>query len=270
MSTWLVDAPRTLALEGDVSHLDVRLAAGKLRVIGTDGSPRIEFTKVSRKGVTVSLEAGSLSVRNAIEETWWRRGPLWWFIGWRHHRVELTIAVPSTADGSLTMVSGAVVASGLRRGVTIDVKSGSITLMGLGGTVRAKTISGSIQAIGVAGDVGLETVTGEISVGESSAERVRARTISGSLTCDLDNPFARDVRLDTTSGEITVRVPVDADLQINLGATNGRVTSAFEAVRPSGRPGLNRASGRIGDGTGTLSAFAISGSVSLLAHRLED
>ena len=46
---------------------------------------------------------------------------------------------------------------------------------------------------------------------ESSADRVHARTISGAVTCDLDNPFARDVHIDTVSGSITVRVPEDAD-----------------------------------------------------------
>jgi hypothetical protein len=269
MSTWHVDAPRTLALEGEITHLDAWLAAGRLRVIGTEGQARIEFTRVGRKGVNVSLDGGVLSVRSDIQHAWWRWGPLWFFANWRNYRSDVTIAIPSTADGNLTMVSGAVVASGLRRGAVIEVTSGSITLMGLGGTVRAKTVSGSIEAIGVAGDVGLETVSGEISVGESSAERVQARTISGALTFDLDNPFARDVRLDTTSGEITVRVPVDADLRVSLNATSGHITSAFEAVRPTGRFGLSSANGRLGEGSGHLSAFAMSGSVSLLAHRME-
>jgi DUF4097 and DUF4098 domain-containing protein YvlB len=90
------------------------------------------------------------------------------------------------------------------------------------------------------------------------------------VTCDLDNPFARDVRLDTTSGEITVRVPVDADLDVNLMAISGRVTSAFREVRGSGVPGLHTANGRIGTGSGTLNAQAVSGSVSLLARPTED
>jgi len=142
--------------------------------------------------------------------------------------------------------------------------------MGLGGAVRAKTISGSIEAMGVEGDLGMETVSGEISLAESSAERVQARTISGSVTCDLDNPFTREVRLDTTSGEITVRVPEDADLEVSLNATSGRVTSAFPQVRAVGLPGIHSASGRIGSGSGTLKAYAVSGAVSLLARPATD
>src|SRR5262249_56894024 len=119
--------------------------------------------------------------------------------------------------------------------------------------------------MGGAGDLGMETVSGEISLAESSAQRVYARTISGSVTCDLDNPYARDVKLNTTSGEITVRVPSDADLEVSLNAVSGRVTSAFPDVRNSGSPGTHHARGRIGSGAGTLHAYAVSGSVSLLA-----
>jgi hypothetical protein len=267
MSAWLIDSPKRLALEGDVTRLDVWLTSGKLRVVGTEGPARLEVTKVGRKGISVSLDNGVLSVRHEVPKQFWARfGPFWWFLsGWRNYHAHLTIAVPPSVASGLEMISGSVVASGLRNGATVDVTSGSITLMGLGGRVRAKTVSGSIQAMGVAGDLALETVSGEITLGESSAERVFARTLSGSVTCDLNNPLASDVRLETTSGEITVRVPRDADLAVTLGATSGRVTSAFPDVRGSNLPGVHSATGRIGSGTGTLNAYAVSGSVSLLA-----
>jgi Putative adhesin len=272
MTAWLVDSPQRLALDGDVEELHVWLASGKLRVVGTDGPARLEVTKVGSKGVAVTLEERALSVRHEFPQSWWARwGPFWWFLSGRpKYHAHVTIAVPPKALASLTLISGSVVASGLRHGATVDVTSGSITLMGLGGTVRAKTVSGTIQALGVAGDLTLETVSGEITLAESSAERVYARTISGSVTCDLDNPLARDVRLDTTSGEITVRVPVDADLIVNLSAISGRVTSAFPEVHSSRTPGLHAANGRIGSGSGTLNAHAVSGSVSLLARPSED
>jgi hypothetical protein len=249
----------------------VWFAHGKLRVVGTDGPARIEVKKVGRKGITVTQENGLLSVRHGIKPGWWNWGGFWWFLaGRRNFTADVIIAVPPTVAASLTVIAGDVVASGLRHGATVDVTSGSITVMGLGGAVRTKTVSGSIEAMGVSGDLLMETVSGEISLAESSAERVHARTISGAVTCDLDNPFARDVHIDTTSGSITVRVPEDADLQVNLGATSGRITSAFPQVRGSGMPGTNSATGRIGTGSGTLRAFAVSGSVSLLARPAGD
>jgi hypothetical protein len=272
MATWFVDQPQRLTLDEEVRGLDVWLAHGKLRVVGTDGPARLEIKHVGAKGVTVSVENGLLSVRHTVKGNWWRwAGPLWWLTGgWlsggrRAYSADVIIAVPPQSRGSLTVVDGDVVASGLREGVTVDVTSGSIAVMGLGGSVRTKTVSGSIEAVGVSGDLVVETVSGEISLASSSAERVQARTISGAVTCDLDNPFARDVRIDTVSGSITIRVPTDADLDVNLSATAGRVSSAFPQVRVDRTPGANAATGRLGAGSGTLRAYAVSGSVALLA-----
>ena len=273
MTTWIIDSPQRLTIDGEVGQLDVWFASGRLRVVGTDGPARIEIRRVGSKGVTVTHEDGVLSVRHPIKEApWWRLfGPFGWFLGGRRrYYADVIVAVPPTAAASLTVISGDVVASGLRRGASVDVTSGSIRVMGLGGRVQTKTVSGSIEAMGVAGDLVMETVSGEITLAESSAESVRARTISGSVTCDLDNPFARDVHLDTTSGSITVRVPADADLDVSLGATSGRVTSAFPQVGGRSMPGAHAANGRIGQGTGTLRAYAVSGSVSLLARPAED
>ena len=269
MGTWLINSPQRMTLEGDVGQLDVWFAHGKVHVVGTEGPARLEVRKVGRKGINVSLADGVLSVRHPMRRPWW--GPFWWFFGGRrNYNADVIVAVPPTAAASLTVIAGSVVASGLRRGATVDVTSGSIRVMGLGGTVRTKTVSGSIEAMGVAGDLSMETVSGEISLAESPAERVRARTISGAVTCDLDNPFAHEVHINTTSGSITVRVPEDADLDVTLGATSGRVTSAFPQVRGGGLPGLHHANGRIGSGSGTLHAYAISGSVSLLARPVDD
>lgn len=273
MTTWLIDNPQKLTLEGEIGQLDVWFASGKLRVVGTDGPARIEFRKLGSKGVTMTLEDGVLSVRHPIKQSGWRKwgGAFWWFgVGQRRFYADVIVAVPPTVTASLTLISGSVVASGLRRGVTVDVTSGSITVMGLGGQVRTQTVSGSIEAMGVAGDLVMETVSGEISLAESSAESVRARTLSGAVTCDLDNPFAREVHIDTTSGSIIVRVPEDADLDVSLGAASGRVTSAFPQVRGSAMPGSHSANGRLGGGSGTLRAYAVSGSVSLLARPSED
>jgi len=272
MATWLVDSPQQLTLDGDVGRLDVWLAHGRLRVIGTDGPGRVEVKKVGRKGITITLEDGVLSVRHPIKQGWrhWA-GPFWWFLSGRgSFTADVIVAVPPTATASLTLISGDVVASGLRQGATVDVTSGSIAVMGLGGSVHTKTVSGSIEAMGVAGDLLMETVSGEISLAESSAERVHCRTISGAVTCDLDNPYAHDVRIDTTSGSITVRVPEDADLSVSLGATSGRVTSAFPEIQGVGLPGMHHASGRIGSGAGTLNAYAVSGSVALLASPAQE
>ncbi len=266
MGTWLIDNPQRLTLDEGVSQLDVWLVHGKLHVVGTDGPARIEVRKVGRKGLTVTHENGVLSVRHDVDKKSW--GPVdvsFLFARKSSYVADVIVAVPPSVLSSLTLIDGDIVASGLRDGATVDVTSGSIAVMGLGGTVRAKTVSGSIEAVGASGDLSMETVSGEISLAESSADRVHARTISGSVTCDLDNPFVRDLHLDTVSGSITVRVPEDADLEVTLGAASGSVSSAFAQVPARNTMGMHSATGRLGAGNGRLRAYAISGSVSLLA-----
>lgn len=269
MGSRLIDTPQRLTLDEGVSQLDVWLVHGKLNVVGTDGPPRIEIRRVGRKGLTVTQANGNLSVRHDVPKGPWSIG-MWWMLGRRSWFADVIIAVPPTVAASLTVILGDVVASGLHNGATVDVTSGSIAVMGLGGRVRAKTVSGSIEAVGVSGELSMETVSGEISLAGSSADRVRTRTISGSVTCDLDNPFARDVHVDTVSGSITVRVPEDADLSVDLSATSGSITSAFAAVPTRDSAGMRTASGRLGAGTGRLRAYAVSGSVSLLASPAGD
>jgi hypothetical protein len=273
VSTWKIDKPQRKDLEGPVKSLEVYLAKGKLNVVGADGPARVEVNKVGTRGVTVSLEDGVLSVRHDVRKGWLRSfgGPIWWFgFGWRRFHAEVTIAVPRDVAASLSLTSGTVVASGLSGGTSVDVVSGSITLMGLTSRVRAKTVSGSIAAMGVGGDLSMETISGEIILAEAAAESVHARTISGAITCDVDNPYASAIRLSTTSGAITTRVPRDADLDVHLSATSGRITSAFDEVRPAGMPGARSAHGRLGAGMGQLSAHAVSGNVSLLARPAAD
>jgi hypothetical protein len=265
MGTWLIDEPQRLTLDEDVRQLDVWLVHGKLHVVGTDGPARVEIRKVGRKGLAITQENGVLSVRHDADKGWWHFGLGFWGGRKTGYTADVIVAVPPGVAGSLTVVAGDIVVSGLREGVSVDVMSGSIAVMGLGGAVRAKTVSGSIEAVGVSGDLSMATVSGEISIAGSSADRVQARTISGAVTCDLDNPFARDLHLSTVSGSITIRVPEDADLSVSLGAASGGVTSAFPQVPASNTKGTHSAAGRIGTGSGRLRAYAVSGSVSLLA-----
>ena len=58
MPTWEIDGPRRLDLDGEVGQLEVWLASGKLRVIGAEGPPRIEVTKIGTRGLRVTLEDG--------------------------------------------------------------------------------------------------------------------------------------------------------------------------------------------------------------------
>ncbi|MCG5445630.1 DUF4097 domain-containing protein [Micromonospora sp. NIE79] len=268
MAGWTVESPQRLTLDAPVVRLDVRLISGRLNVVATDGPTRIDVTQVGRRPVLIDHTDGRLSIRQERGRGW--SDVLRWFrMIHRYPRVDVSIAVPADVLADLGLVAGSVVASGLRRQTTVDVVAGQITLMGLRGSTSAKITSGPVEALGVRGDLTVETVSGEVILADSAADRVRAQTVSGPITCDLDNPRRSEIRLTTISGSITVRVRADSDLAVRLNTASGRITSGFSQLRSSTFP-LPSSEGVLGAGEGKLWASATSGSIALLARAVDD
>jgi hypothetical protein len=264
MASWVIDGPQRLTIDEPVDRLDVRLIAGRLSVVGTDGPARVEIARASSRSViVVEHRDGQLSVRQRRNPRW--PGLFWWF--GRRFRVDVSIAVPAHVSADLQLKEGAVIASGLRESTQVEVTSGQVTLMGLAGRTTAKVVSGPVEALGVAGDLSMETVSGELVLADSTAERVRATTTSGAITCDLDNPRHSEIRLGTTSGSVTVRIREDSDLTVHLHTTSGRITSAFPQLDADKSRSWTRDSrGLLGTGEGKLWATATSGNIALLAR----
>ncbi|WP_327041849.1 DUF4097 domain-containing protein [Micromonospora ureilytica] len=268
MAGWTVESPQRLTVDAPVVRLDVRLISGRLNVVATDGPTRIDVTQVGRRPVLIDHSDGRLSIRQERGRGW--SDILRWFrMIHRYPRVDVSIAVPADVHADLGLVAGSLVASGLRRQTTVNVVAGQITLMGLRGSTSAKLTSGPVEALGVRGDLTLETVSGEVILADSAADRVRAQTVSGAITCDLDNPRRSEIRLTTISGSITVRVRADSDLAVQLNTASGRITSGFPQLRTSTFP-LPSSEGVLGAGEGKLWASATSGSIALLARAVDD
>ncbi|WP_328343348.1 DUF4097 family beta strand repeat-containing protein [Micromonospora sp. NBC_00421] len=270
MATWKVDRPQQLTIDGPVTRLDVRLVTGRLNVVGTDGPARVDVTRISSRPLIVEHRDGVLTVGHERHPR--RPGLLWWLgqLG-RRFRAEVSIAVPADTLADLHLIDGSLVASGLVNDSTVNVTSGQVTLMGLAGRTRARVVSGPVEALGVTGELSLDTVSGEVTLAESAAGRVHANTVSGAITCDLDNPRRSEIRLTTISGPITVRVREDSDLAVHLHTTSGRITSGFPQVSgASGIGPVKDSHGVLGAGEGKLWASATSGSIALLARPVDD
>jgi DUF4097 and DUF4098 domain-containing protein YvlB len=84
------------------------------------------------------------------------------------------------------------------------------------------------------------------------------------MILDLASSRASTVRLNTVSGEVTVRLPHEGDADVSANSTGGRISSEFDELRLQGTWGASRLSGRLGRGTGKLRVTTISGSVTVL------
>jgi hypothetical protein len=272
MASWTITEPRRLDIEDEVTRLNVSLIAGRLSVVGTDGPARVEVSAASEFKLTATVADGLLSVYHDVPHTWpGLLQPVWWWLnGRRRFAADVSIAIPYQTPAVLRVGSGSVVASTVHADLTVDCASGRTTLLGVDGRIKATVLSGPIEALGCAGDISLETVSGEITVADIAAHRLSAKTISGALTADLDNPpHDSQINLETMSGEITIRVREDSDLSVQLAAVHGRVTSAFPDIQVQGRWGTS-VTGVIGAGTGKLYANAVGGNIALLCRPVDN
>jgi hypothetical protein len=273
MATWQITSPLRLDLDHEVTHLDVFLFGGRLNVVGTDGPPRVEVTRTSELPINVSHQDGRLAIRHERVRPWpGPLAPLWWWLRGRSQvGIDVSVAVPYDTVADLRVIAGPVIVSAIRGGLTVECTSGRIQLLGTGGWTRATMVSGPIEALGCSGDLAVETVSGEITIGDSAARQVSGKTVSGSLTADLDNPpHDSRITLETISGELTIRIREDSDLTVDLSAIHGRVTSTFPELATEGRwAGGAKVRGVLGKGTGQLAATAMSGSITLLRRPVD-
>ncbi|HKO85509.1 MAG TPA: DUF4097 family beta strand repeat-containing protein [Actinomycetota bacterium] len=266
MGTWTLDHPDKLTFD-EVHRVLVKTVEGSVSVVGSDDQPTLELSELSGEPLRVHHDGGLLTVDY---ERPWRPWPLSWLTGGSQRRkAVLTLAVPRDCRVELKVVSASLMVGGLRAPVDARTVSGEITLTGLRGPVEAESVSGPVQASGVTGDLAARTVSGDLTVAEGGGGSVRAKTVSGAVTIDLQASGDRDINLASVSGDLTVRLPETSDLQVKLQSTSGQVSSAFEQLERDRTPGRYTAWGRLGAGTGRLRAASTSGHVALLRRAPE-
>src|SRR3954452_24383080 len=122
MAEWTISDPTTLDLDEAVTAIDVRLIAGHVDVVTSDGPARLEVTEVDGAPVRVRLEGGRLSI--AHEELHWEgvvggAGVAGEVGGGGGGGGVVPAAVPADARASVAVVSADAVLSGLSGGVKV-------------------------------------------------------------------------------------------------------------------------------------------------------
>ncbi len=260
MTTWTVDEPVTLEMAEPVTRLQIRLVAGSVDVVASSGVPRVEVSEVVGLPLTVRIEDGTLVV--GYDDVVWAT-----ILGWlRHERrhVVVSIAIPRDCPIELGVVSASATVTGFVGSTSVRSVSGAVTLDGLSGDLVAETVSGDVETLALDGDLSFTTVSGDLTVVGGRTGRLVARTVSGSVTADLDPAADAAISLDSVSGDIGVRLPATPSLDIDLKSTSGDLRSSHDGLQLTKQPGRTALTGRLGDGGAHLRARTVSGDVALL------
>jgi hypothetical protein len=259
MAHWTIEAPTSLEFD-NVTALRVRLFAGSVAVLATDGKPSLDVTDVSGDPLDVTYEDGVLTISH--ENLTWE-GLLKWL---RPQRMSaaVTVTVPRTCPTQVGVVSATAVLSGLGARASVKSVSGEITLDGVTGNADAHTVSGALEAQGVNGKLNFNTVSGDLALADGWLERLDVNSVSGDVTADIDLDPLGGVHATTVSGEVTLRLPAETDAQVHLHSMSGRVRSEFAELRSMSAPASHTVSGSLGAGSGHVSVNTMSGRVMLL------
>ncbi|WP_051951484.1 DUF4097 family beta strand repeat-containing protein [Actinacidiphila yeochonensis] len=260
-----VSEPATFVFDEQVDTVTVKIVNGEVNVVGSEGpSARVEITEVDGPPLKVSLKGGRLTV--GYEDLRWNGFLKITRKSWRRRAV-VSLTVPQRTAVEVATVGAGAVVSGVSGSTSVQGVGGDTTLVGLSGKVRAQTVSGSVEAQSLSGDLHFSTVSGDLTVVDGTSSAVKGDSVSGNMVLDLGTVPGGDVRLNTVSGEIALRLPEHGDAEVDASTTSGRVSCAFDELRVDGGWGAKRVSGRIGgriDGGTRLRATTVSGAIAVL------
>jgi Putative adhesin len=260
MAQWTIEAPTSLDFD-DVTGLRVRLISGSVAVLATDGKPSLDVASVTGDPLDVTYEDGVLTISH--ENLTWE-GLLKWLRPQQRPAAAVTVTVPRTCPTQLGVVTASAVMSGISAKASVKSVSGEITLDGLTGDVDAHTVSAALEAQGINGKLNFNTVSGDLTLADGWLERLDANAVSGDVTADIDLDPLGGMQVTTVSGEVTLRLPAEADAQIHLHSMSGDVRSEFGELRKLSAPASHTVSGSLGAGSGHVSVNTVSGRVMLM------
>lgn len=268
-SEWSVSEPQKLTIEQPVERVRVRIVGGRVNVVGTESAEaRLEITAIDGHPLNISAEAGTLTVAHD-GLPWEDFLVLFDRKGWQRH-AEITLAVPSTVDLRVGVITADAVVSGLSGRTEVRGVKADTTLVALTGPVHAETVSGNVEAQGITGSLRFNSVSGDLTVMDGRNTTVQAESVTGALVFDLTTAGeGTDLTLSTVSGPVAVRLPERPDVVVEATSAGGSASSAYEELDVSDAWANKRVKGSLGEGSGSVRLKSVSGSVALLRQPAE-
>jgi Putative adhesin len=195
---YAVEAGSTVA----VTLPDARLALGP----SSDGRVHVQVSgwALGRPRITVRTEGGRTTVRGGCPRVAWLDAC----------DIRLAIALPPTAD------------------VSVTGRNGDISARALQGSIAAETTNGSLDVRGSRGDLTLHSTNGAIQLTDTTSSVVRADTTNGEIALTFTDAPSSVVAL-STNGAVTVTVPDTTAYAVVAHTTNGALDTSSIRTDPA-------------------------------------
>lgn len=166
-------------------------------------------------------------------------------------------------DGSVTVITAG---GSLRLGhvsgpVTARAEGGSLRLGDVGGDLDAQSYGGSLAVGRVNGKVKAIAEGGSIAIADAS-DAIDARAAGGSVAASISKQPGAETRITAEAGNIELRLPGSAAVNVDAACTAGRAHSDFNLLgRQNDDPG--RLQGAINGGGPLVRLRASAGNITL-------
>ena len=126
-----------------------------------------------------------------------------------------------------------------------------------------ETVNGSVEISGVAGEVVAESVNGDLDLSDLASD-ASFSTVNGSINAAFVTLEGHQkVSAETVNGRITLRLPKDADVEVNADTLNGGIDgSDFGLETDKGFVGSDL-NGSVGGGGARLNIDTVNGSIKI-------
>lgn len=172
-----------------------------------------------------------------------------------------------TGGLDLNIVGGSVKVNGQPRELIVESMDGSINVSGDVEYGRLKTATGDITMTGYGNDLSFSTVSGRIAATNRGKplERARFESVTGPISYAGDVARGGDLRFDTHSGSIDLRLPANANVEIDAQTMTGGIENSWNGGRPiAGREGRGMELGAMnGIGGGRVQVRSFKGNLRL-------
>ena len=147
----------------------------------------------------------------------------------------------------------------------VQTTNGSIQFQECSGSERAETTNGGISGRLREGAIDARSTNGSIDLTVEKPrddQAIRASTVNGGIMLTLPEFHRNPLKVETTHGSITLRLPSNIDARLSAQSTLSRITSEI-ALTSTEEASKHRLAGQLRNGGPLISAATTTGSIRL-------
>jgi len=178
--------------------------------------------------------------------------------------VRIEVDVPTRTNLEIRTGGGDVKVNHLEGETNLETSGGDVKATELKCNLNARTSGGDMELRDLTGDISVKTSGGDITL-ENVHGRVEAHTSGGDVTASLARGNAKGGEIETSGGDIELRLDPAINLSLDASTSSGEVTSNLPHLSVTGEISSSRLHGTLGSGGETLRVHTNGGSVRISA-----